>query len=181
MNIQDAWEKALKNTEIVRPRVQPLHTFEATHLPYLFLAESVVNSGDTVVRKGEIIVEKPSLVLPFGIPHFEGFEFEEEEEDGISEDLLMNFLLVRGVSFPSMKYNNRTDSLEIYEGKLEKAVSHYGEMLQRSEDVHTGLIMGTEDTWQFSVLIFICGQVSRSAESDMKKLFEDIRRRGRLS
>ena len=32
MNIQDAWEKAVRKTEVVRPRVQPLATFAATHL-----------------------------------------------------------------------------------------------------------------------------------------------------
>jgi len=41
MDIHDSWEKALKATEIIRPRVQPLQTFEATQIPYVFLAESV--------------------------------------------------------------------------------------------------------------------------------------------
>ena len=179
MNLQDSWEKALKHTEIVRPRVQPLHTFEATRLPYVFLAESSVNSGDTVVRKGEVLVEKPSIVLPYNMPQFEGFEFEEKMQ--MNQDFIMNFFLVRGVSFPSLKYNNKTDSLDVYEGRLSKALEHYTATLQKTEDVHTGLIMGTEDTWQFSVMIFICGQVARQAEGDIKNLFEDYRRRGRLS
>src|SRR3989338_11517731 len=123
MNIQEAWEKALKTTEITRPRVQPLHTFEATLLPYIFLAESLVNTGDTVVRKGEIRVEKPSIVLPMNMPQFEGFEFEESLH--MNEELLKSFFLVRGVSFPSMKYNNKVDSLDVFEGCLPKALEHY--------------------------------------------------------
>ena len=96
MNIQDAWEKALKTTEITRPRVQPLQTYAVTHLPYVFLAESAVNPGDTVVRQGQVIIEKPALILPSLSPHFEGFEFERDLQ--ISEDFLTTFLLVRGIA-----------------------------------------------------------------------------------
>ncbi len=178
MNIQEAWEKALKSTEIIRPRVQPLHTFEATHIPYLLLSESSVNTGDTVVRKGEIIVEKPSLVLPFNLPYFEGFDFEEEMD--INQDILTSFFLVRGVSFPSMRYNNKTDSIDVHEGGLSKAIEHFSAKLEREENVHTGLIAGAEDVWQFSVLIFTGGQIIKAADGDMKKLFDDFKRRGRL-
>ena len=174
MNIQESWEKALRKTEIVRPRVQLLHTSEATHLPYVFLAESSVNSGDTVVRKGEVIVEKPSIIMPYGLPIFDGFEF---EEGSFNPDFLTSFLLVRGITFPSFRYNNKTDSLDVHEGRLSEAVRHHLSLLARSEDVNTGLIAGPEDTWQFSVLIFICSQVARQAEGDLKSLFEDYRRK----
>ena len=179
MNIQDAWEKALKNTEIIRPRVQPLHTFEVTHLPYIFLAESKMNAGDTVVRKGEVKVEKPSIILPSNLPQFEGFDFEEEMK--LNEDFLMSFFLVRGISFPSMKYNNKVSSLDIFEGPLSKAIQNQLADLQRNEDVHTGLITGSEEVWQFSALIFICSQAARSADGDIRKLLDDLRRRGQMS
>ncbi len=179
MNIQDAWEKALKNTSIVRPRVTSLNSFQTTKLPYVFLAESLVNSGDTVVRKGEISVEKPSLLLPSNMPHFEGFEFDTQME--MNEDLLQNFLLVRGVTFPSFKYNNTTGSIDVFEGGLEKAREHYGNFLQRSENVDTGLVIGTEDIWPLSVLIFVGGQVVRSANGDFKNLYDDFHRRGLMS
>lgn len=175
MNIQDSWEKALKNTEIIRPRVLPLDTFEATRLPYIFLAESIVNNGDTVVRKGAVMVEKPALILPESSPQFEGFDF--EKESGFNLDTFINFLLVRGVLFPSLKYDNKTDALDIYSGKLKDAISHYSDKLQKQEDVHTGLIIGPEDAWQFSILIFICSQVARSAEGDVKKILDKFRRK----
>ena len=176
MNIQEGWEKALKNTHIVRPRVSPLQTFEATHIPYIYLSESEVNKGDTVVRKGEVVVEKPSIVLPFNLPQLDGFEFEEEGQ--LYEDFLSTFFLVRGIQFPSFRFNNKTDSLEVFEGGLGKAAKHYMAILERSEDVHTGLIAGSADAWQFSVLIFVCSQVSRSADVDIRKLLEDFRKKG---
>ena len=179
MSIQDSWEKALRKTEIIRPRVQPLHVYDTTHLPYLCLSESKINSGDTVVRKGEIMVEKPSIILPHNMPQFEGFDFEGEMH--FNEELLKSFFLVRGISFPSMKYNNKTSSLDVFEGGLSKAIEHYKTLLQNDENVHTGLIMGPEDVWQLSVLIFVCSQASKSAENDIKRLFDDYERRGLMS
>jgi hypothetical protein len=178
MNIQDSWEKALKKTEIIRTRVQGLLTHTATNLPYIFLSESLINVGDTVVRKGEIVVDRPSLILPSASPQFEGFDFDKELH--IDEGMLTNFLLVRGVTFPSLNYNNKTYSVDIYEGGLKKAIQDNLDRLQRKEDVHTGLITGLEDCWQFSVLIFICAQVAKSAETDVKKLLEELKKRGGL-
>jgi hypothetical protein len=173
VDIQDSWEKALKYTKIIRPRPKDLLTFEPTDVPYLFLAESSVNLGDTVVRKGEVRVEKPNIILPSNMPQFEGFDFDREFQYG--QDTILNFLLVRGVSFPSLKYNNKTSSLDIYEGHLEKAVGYYRDKLERGEDVHRGLVTGPEDSWQFSVLIFIASQIIRSADGDIKRLLERFR------
>ncbi len=173
MNIQDSWEKALKKTEIIRPRVQPLHTFSETRLPYIFLSESAINRGDTVVRKGEVAVEKPAIVLPSNMPQFEGFEFEKDLH--VSEDTLKTFFLVRGVSFPSFKYNNKTASTEVYEGSLSRALEHHRAALAQNEDVHSGLVTGPEDCWQLSVILFVCTQISRSAESDIRRLLDDFR------
>lgn len=174
MDLQETWEKALKRTEIIRPRVSPLSTFGPTHLPYIFLAESSVNIGDTVVRKGEVVVEKPSIILPQDFPQFEGFE--SEEVSAFNLDMLTSFLFVRGVRFPSLKYNNKTHSLDLREGKLQQSVDFYRHELEKQENVNSGLVLGPEDAWQFSILIFIAGQVVRQAEGDIKKLWEKYKK-----
>ncbi len=174
MDTQQAWQKALKQTEILRSRVQSLLTFQDTLVPYVFLSESSINEGDTVVRQGELLFEKPSLILPNNHPQFEGFEFDSSSELNLSS--LVNLLLIRGVSLPSLKYNNKTVSLDIFEGSLSKAAKHYLEIFQQQENVNTGLIKGPEDVWQFSVLIFICSQVSRNAETDVRQLLAQYKK-----
>lgn len=173
MDIEELWSKALKQTEIVRARLQDLATFEATPLPYIFLAESGLNPGDTVVRRGQVMVERPSLILPS--PHFEGFEFEQELH--VSEDAMLNFLLVRGVRFPSLRYRHELSSLDLREGPLQQAVDAYTEGLKQAEDIHTGLVIGPEDAWQCSVLILVGRLVIRSAEGDLRRLLEQWKRR----
>lgn len=179
MDIQDTWERALKDTEIVRSRVKALLTFNATDLSYILLSKSAVNLGDAVVRKGKVMVEKPSLIIPTGLPQFEGFNFEKELH--LNENTVTNFFLVRGVKIPSFKYDNQTYSLDIYEGGLDKAIKHFSNHLQRKEDVHTGLIVGPEDCWQFSLLIFICSMVVKSADGDIKNILDDLKGKGRFS
>jgi len=175
MDIQELWEKALKETEIIRPRIKDLQTFSNTQLPYVLLSASSINAGDTVVRKGEVEVEKPSLILPTHSPQFEGFDFEKELK--INQDFLSSFLIIRGARFPSLIYSNKTDSLTVFDGELDKAIGFYREQLQRREDVHSGLVVAPEDCWQFSLLIFIAQVVARSAGSDIERLLEDYRKK----
>ena len=128
MDIEKSWDKALKHTEIIRARVKALMTTAETHVPYILLSESSINLGDTVVRKGEVRVEKPALFIPPDNPQFEGFEFEQEKE--FDQNSFINFLIVRGISLPSLRYDNKTSSLEVYEGKLSSAIKHYEKFFQ---------------------------------------------------
>lgn len=173
MDIHQLWEKTLKSTQIIRPRVQALQVHGTTHLPYVFLAESSINRGDTVVRKGEVMVDEPRLVLPSHLPQFEGFDFEEEWKS--AQNYLMNFLMVRGIRFPSHKFENKTAQLDVFEGDLSKSVPHFRKLLEHQENVSTGLVIGPEDCWQFSVLVFIASQVMRQADGDIQRLLDEFR------
>ena len=179
MDFEKYWNKALKHTEIIRARIKALQTVGDTSVPYVLLSESSINVGDTVVRTGEVVVCKPALIVPPNNPQFDGFDFENEDKN-FDQNSLMNFLIVRGVSIPSLQYNNQTASLDVYEGKLSKAIKYYEQKLQQKEDVRTGLFVGPEDCWQFSLLIFICMQIARNAETDIKKLLDDYHRKDNL-
>jgi len=170
------WEKALRGTEIIRARIQMLHTNADTSVSYIMLSESSINLGDTVVRKGKINVDRPALIVPPNNPQFKGFEF--EDESSISPDSIINFLLIRGISIPSLHYDNRTSSLDVYEDKLSSAVKHYEDLLQREENTKSGLIIGPEDCWQFSLLIFICSQIAKNADNDIRRLLNDYKNKG---
>ena len=175
MDLEGAWEKALKKTEIIRGRVQSLQTFTDTRVPYIFLAESSVNVADTIVRKGEVTVQKPSLILPPNIPQFKGFDF--TDQLGVDENSLINFLLVRGISMPSFHYDNRTNALDIFEGGLSQAVKHYNQLLQQEENIQSGLVTGPEECWQLSLVIFICAQIVKNMDTDVRKLLDEYRKK----
>lgn len=173
MDAHSAWEKALRETNIVRSRITELQTFSETHVPYTLLSSSTVNMGDTVVRTGEVVVERPSLILPPNIPQLEGFSF--EEEDSFKEDTMINFLMIRGITLPSMKYDNKVFSLNVFEGNIDDAIGVYGNRMQREENTSAGLICGPDDVWQLSLLIFICSQIAKNSSADIRRLLDEYR------
>lgn len=179
MDIEELWDQARRRTEILRMRLQDLSTFEATAIPYIFLAESSVNPGDTVVRKGRVLIERPSIVLPGFSPQLKGFEFEPDLH--INDDAVATFLLVRGIHFPSLKYQHQGTSLDLVEGPLQQAVHHVEDQLKRAEDTHTGLVLGPEEAWQFSILFLIGALVVRSTDGDLRRILDEWRKRQQQS
>ncbi len=175
MNLDELWEKALNNTQILRSRLSNLFTFEATQLPYIFLAESSVNLGDTVLRKGKVYADKPLIILPKNFPQFEGFKF--KEDFATDQEQVRTFLLMRGMNLPSLKYSNLTYKLDIYEGTLNKATDELSKELEKKEDVHTGLITGPEEAWQFSIIIYVSTLAAKSMSSDIINLFNKYRKK----
>ncbi len=176
MDLPSAWEKALRETNIIRSRVMSLQTFGETHVPYFLLSPSTINEGDTVVRTGEVLVHRPSLILPPNIPQFEGFDFE-GEDSSFKQDAMISFLMVRGITLPSMKYDNKISSLNVFEGKMDEAIGVYGNRLQREENTSAGLICGPDEVWQFSLLIFICSQIAKNSSTDIRRLLDEYHRK----
>lgn len=174
MDFEKNWETALKTTEIIRGRIQPLSSLGVTLLPYVFLSEVLADSKSTLVRKGRIEVGKPSLLLPPNTPQFEGFEMSSSVKTDV--DSFMSFLLVRGVRFPSLKYNNIAGDLSVFDGRLSGAVKHHQNILEREENLTTGLIVGKEQCWQFAVIIFAASQMLKSADGDIRRLLDEYRR-----
>ena len=175
MDIQEQWDQARKKTEILRLRLQDLATFDATVMPYVFLAESSLNQGDTVVRQGQIVIQRPAIVLPNFSPQFEGFDFDQELH--LSDEAVATFLLVRGVQFPSLKYQHQLSSLDVLEQSLQQSIEQFTRRLTMAENIITGLVVGPEASWQFSVLLLVGALVIRSAKGDVRRLLEEWHRR----
>lgn len=175
MDLQEAWEKATKETEIIRGRRHPLSPYRTEELSYIFLSESEVNLGDTLIRKGKVVIHRPSIILPPYCPRFEGFEF--EKECGVNNEILKTFLVVRGVSLPSFEFTNEIAGMDLCEGSLDNAVNYFLDEFQRTEDINTSLIAGPGDCYQFSILVFVAAMVGLSASSDLEKLMKDLRKR----
>ena len=176
MDIQRNWDNALRNTKVVRARIKSLLTFADTKVPYVLLSKSAINIGDTVVRRGDVVISKPSIILPPNLPQLDGFDFEDKTD--FEENMLTSFLMVRGVTMPSFKYNNETYSVDVREEGLDQAISYYKEKFQKKEDVQTGLLVAPEECWQFSLLIYLCMQAAKNTEFDIRNLLEKYKNEG---
>lgn len=175
MNLDKQWEKALDNTEIKRQKIQKLYTFRPTEIPYVILSASSINKGDTVVREGKISVDKPVVILPDNSPKLEGFDF--QPDMNTNSDDINSFLFMRGIKLPSLNYNNDIYSLDIMEKSLKEAKKYHLNLLERKEDTSTGLIIGPEDCWQFSLVIYVAALIEKSAGSDIQNILRRFKNR----
>jgi len=174
MDFEQNWQRAVKNTEIERSWIGHLNTSSSTTLSYIMLSESALDSSDTVIRKGNIEVTRPMIYVPDNNPVFEGFE--SSNKDMLDSSILI-FLLLRGVSFPSLKYQNNVYSLDIDNASLIEVAKRNKRELQRLEDVKTGLIIGPDDCWHYSLVIYVAALASKSASNDIEKYLENLKDR----
>ena len=175
MDFEEKWQEAIAHTQIYSSYKHRLSRYEATTLPYTFLGASLINHGDTVVRKGLVVVDKPLIFLPRNIPRFTGFEL--EEELGVDEDKLRFFFMIRGINFPSLKYKHEISTIDVVEKDPEEAISFYRNEIERKEDLETGLIFGPIETWQLSVLFYVSVLINRSTSKDLEHYLEEIKKR----
>jgi hypothetical protein len=175
MSIEDLWDEALKFTEIVRLPIKRLLTFGSTQFEYIFLAPSLVNKGDTVIRRGKMDVDKPALILPQGGPNFTGFN--SSEDSGIQDDALRSFFYLRGISFPSFTYTNESYELDIMEGSLAKAEKQCIDHVRAEEKISTGIVIGKDTSWQFSLLLMGCSMIDAHIDSDLREILKRIRKK----
>ncbi|MDP8216412.1 MAG: hypothetical protein P9L98_03735 [Candidatus Kaelpia imicola] len=174
MDFEQKWKRAVKNTEIEKGWVGYLNTNSSTTLSYIMLSESMLDNSDTVIRKGKVEVTRPLIYLPDNNPVFEGFELSSQN---LFNSSVLTFLLLRGVSFPSLKYQNSVYSLDIDNLSLTEAVKKHKRELQRLEDVKTGLIVGSDDCWHYSLAIYVAALTSKSASNDIERYLKDLKSR----
>jgi len=177
MNIEELWQRALKNTEIHNFRLSSLSTFAPTDTDYIILSCSELNAKDTVVRKGKVNVMNPIIILPPVYPQLEGFDIEQLAD--INPDALRSFLYMRGVRLPSLKYYNKTYTMDIIEEPIEDVLAMHKNELERKEDVHTGLLIGPNDAWQFSLLLYVSSLIDRSFDKDIKNIIDRYKNEGK--
>ncbi|MHB2016165.1 MAG: hypothetical protein ACYCW6_04385 [Candidatus Xenobia bacterium] len=168
MGFSEDLERAVRETRILRSRRSRLLTVGSTELPYVLLCASLVNQGDTVVRRGLVRVDKPKLLLlGQNQQQYEGFE-----DSGSQEERELILAIGRAASFPPGKYHNIESELDVFEGNLDNASSHWLGQLDRMEDVLTGVVTGPVELWPLSLLVYVGSLVARSANSDVQELLE---------
>lgn len=161
--------EAVRNTKILRARKNYLFTFGNTRLPYVMVANSLINAGSSVIRTGEVVVEKPQIIISNDSSAFEGFDIDRSLVD---LDQVKFALMSRGISFPQMNYKNSTQFLEVVSDKLEVIIERQMNQFEDANDSRVGLIQCREDTWNLSLLHYVLTQVIRSSTSNMQEYLE---------
>lgn len=173
MDLEEKWQRTLEETKIIKFYHPHLATQEPTNLPYIFVGESTINLGDSVVRKGKVMVDRPLIVLPQNMPQFSGFDFEEYGADNSEMQL---FFMIRGINFPSLKYKHEVADIEVVSNEPSALLDRYQNELEQQEDFTTGLVYGLSECWQLSILIYVSMLINRSATRDVEHYLNELRK-----
>ena len=174
MEMEEALKLAQADTQFIRVRKNLLYTFGTTRLPYICLSQSLARPDDIIVRRGEVMADKPQIAVP-------GLDFSFEGFSGADEDLeadTLAILLARRISMPPSKYVNKAGGEVMETGPIAAAIDRALNRLDSDNDIRTAVISAPEKVWGLSVLLYIGSQVARSAPSNVHEHFERLRLQG---
>jgi len=168
-------EYAISHTQVLRPPRQNLETFGITKVRYHLLtapayADLVAGEGETVVREGQVIAERPRVVTPYYLLNLEGFSHHARRylEKMAQEEHSSPALLYR--------YRNEVEGLSIVSEPLDQLAQKLTEKLEREGTALACVIKGVDELWDVSLLRFIHEFTIRSLQSNVM----DLGRRGLL-
>ena len=168
-------EYAIRHTQVLRPPRQNLETFGITNVHYYLLTapaytDLVAGGGETVVREGQVIAERPRVVTPYYLMNLQGFSHHARR--------YLEKMAQEGHSSPALlyRYRNEAKSLSIVSEPLHKLAQELTEKLEREGMALASVIKGVDELWDVSLLRFIHEFTVRSLQSNVM----DLGRRGLL-
>jgi hypothetical protein len=167
---EDRWLRAKDGTKLHRTRQTDLFTFGTTALPYVFIASSAINTGDSMLRRGELKTEKPAIIWGGGessdSSRFHGFEDEGQDDNAD------RVLFARAFRFPNLQVNNQGMELEVVSREMTQLSDELMTELEANGDRRTAVIEGPEDLWGLSLLIYAAEMTQRSAPGNLRDITE---------
>lgn len=161
---------AVERTQVARMPEQTLATFGLTTIDYFMLTEPVYSEimdseGETVVRQGKVIAEKPKIVTPYYLMNlFEGFEHGQEyahfmmREYGPHEAGLL------------YRYRNEPSEMSIVSSPIQAVVENINRRIDDERNNLAAIIIGVDELWDVSLMKFIHDITYNSLRHNMMEL-----------
>ncbi len=156
---------AVRRTEILRAPKQSLHSFGTTNIYYYLVTEPVYselvkNMGETVIREGRVIAERPRIVTPYYLSRLEGFSLEARRYfEALMREYGSN---IQGLFYT---YKNEPKELTIVSDNLLSVVDKLNTEIDKRGDRLAAIIKGEDELWDVSILKFIY-EITRSSVRD---------------
>jgi hypothetical protein len=172
MNTYPDWLRAIEQTYIVKFPRQYLATFGVTNLDYFVVTEPIYTAMDsqkknleTVVRKGKVVAEQPSLITPTYALNLNGFsDSAYEYMKHASRDY--------GPNSPGIlyQYKNQAENLEIVSGIPAEVGNRIATELGTSKNELSVVIVGIDEFWDVALMKFIYEFTASSAAFNAKEM-----------
>lgn len=161
---------AIEQTQLVRAPKQALATFGVSDIRYYLLTQPVYteitgNPGETVLRQGRVVAERPKIVTPYYLLNlFQGFEHGKEYADYLYRTY--------GANEPGLlyQYRNEPGSMDILSSPLDAVIENINQEIERSQNPLTTIIKGVDELWDISLMKFIHDITRQSLGSNMMEM-----------
>lgn len=166
----DRIEYAALHTEILRHPKQSLSTFGVTNIYYYLVTEPAYSEltgdvGETVIREGRVIADRPKIVTPYYLSRLDGFSYDARRYFEMLHRM-------HGADAPGLFYTYKNDSkgLNIVSDSWPAVVAKLNDEIDRKGDPLTSIIKGQDELWDVSLLKFIYEITSRSLPHNISQL-----------
>ncbi|MDY6893115.1 MAG: hypothetical protein SVO26_05300 [Chloroflexota bacterium] len=146
---------AVNNTVVLHPPKQMLATFGTTNIHYYLLTEPSYKEfgegeGETVVREGRVISQRPRVVTPVYLGNIEGFSEH-------AKNYLEMIVREHGPHAPGIFYGYKNEHMEtnIVPNDMRSVVQKLEEEIKKEGSPLTTIIKGVDELWDVSLMKFI--------------------------
>jgi hypothetical protein len=171
--MEEFFEKAIRNTEILKMPKCKISTFGTTNIDYYILSSS---DDKTRIRDGKVISRRPEIIRPAQISElFEGFE---DFAEKYGEELFEAF--GKDIKILNYKFKNQPNSTTESSSTISEVYEKLKEQLGESRHNMSAIIRADEATWQISIMKFIVEITLKSAGGNImdfeeRSMFADER------
>jgi hypothetical protein len=172
MSVYEDLTKAIEQTFVAKFPRQKLATFGITIIDYYVVTEPLYTATDfakkdleSVVRKGKVIAQKPTIITPTYALNLDGFS------DG-AYDYMRHISRVYGPNSPAVmyEYKNQPISLEIVGGIPTEIAHRISEDLIDHKNDLSVVIVGVDEFWDASLMKFIYEFTGSSLEYNAREM-----------
>lgn len=162
----DDIDYALRHTELVRAPRQKLTTFGVSNVHYYLLTEPMDTVGETRVREGRVLAEKPRIVTAgYFVNALEGFG-----EDARAQAIEMLNRFEMDPDILEYKYTNELGNAWVLSEKIGDVVLKLANKIDEENDAMGAVLKGPDDAWQISLMKFIFDLTRSSLQKNMLDL-----------
>ena len=168
--LEDPFQYALMQTQILRLPKQMLATFGTTSIKYFIITEPIYEEftekgQETVVREGQVTAQRPQIITPaYLLNVFQGFEHGQE----FARYLAGNY----GTNEPGLlyQYRNEPGEMTIVSEPILTVADRLRRDIETSGNNLTALIKGVDQLWDISLMKFIYDLTIKSAAGNVGDL-----------
>jgi hypothetical protein len=169
MEIDERILEAVEETSVIRPPKRHLSTFGATNIYYYLLTEPAYaefdsTNGETVIREGRVIAERPRVVTPFYLTRLDGFGSD-------ARKYFQMLLETHGPDAPGIyyAYKNEPKEMNIVSDSLTAVVEKLNVQIDSRGDPMTSIIKGKDELWDVSLMKFIYEITKHSVQDNINQ------------